>query len=216
MPVGAQRHMHDPRAQPRRCHPAEAERVQRALSDSPARKYLHRPSSPDATPRAPLRPADRAAPIVSRVRCRSPTAADSYRCGPVISSTSAPCAASVRPHTGPAMTRVRSSTRTPPNGRAAGGSACGGASPMRVIATRGSGLHRAGPADAGPLFEASHRGDAQAGARRAILDLERAVPGPAPPPLRPGHMRNRAAAARRRGDAESWCATATSAPSPHL
>ena len=42
------------------------------------------------------------------------------------SSTSAPCAASVRPQTGPAMTRVRSSTRTPASGRwrrAAGASA---------------------------------------------------------------------------------------------
>src|SRR5437879_6337156 len=38
--------------------------------------------------------------------------------GPEISSTSAPCAASVRPATGPAMTREGSSTRRPASGRA--------------------------------------------------------------------------------------------------
>ena len=41
------------------------------------------------------------------------------RCEAVTSSTSAPCAASVRPHTGPAMMRVRSNTLTPASGRAA-------------------------------------------------------------------------------------------------
>ena len=39
------------------------------------------------------------------------------RCAAVTSITSAPCAQSVRPHTGPAITRVRSSTRTPERGR---------------------------------------------------------------------------------------------------
>ena len=39
------------------------------------------------------------------------------RSGPEISSTSAPCAASVRPATGPAITRDRSSTRSPASGR---------------------------------------------------------------------------------------------------
>src|SRR5215472_16053188 len=34
------------------------------------------------------------------------------RCDAVISNTSAPCAASVRPHTGPAMMRVKSRTLT--------------------------------------------------------------------------------------------------------
>jgi hypothetical protein len=39
------------------------------------------------------------------------------RCAAVTSSTSAPWAASVRPATGPAMMRVKSSTRTPDSGR---------------------------------------------------------------------------------------------------
>ena len=43
------------------------------------------------------------------------------RCGDVMRMTSAPCAASVRPHTGPAMTRVRSSTRMSDSGRSPGG-----------------------------------------------------------------------------------------------
>ena len=64
------------------------------------------------------------------------------RCGPVISSTSAPCAARVRPHTGPAMMRVRSSTRRPCNGcvvsAVQGGKGCGGASPMRSRLSTGS------------------------------------------------------------------------------
>src|SRR5262249_24623285 len=38
----------------------------------------------------------------------------------MISSTSAPCAASVRPHTGPAAIRLRSRTLTPATGRSAG------------------------------------------------------------------------------------------------
>ena len=72
------------------------------------------------------------------------------RCAAVTSITSAPCAASVRPHTGPAMTRVRSSTRTPLSGRSPGGSGCGGASPMRSIENAGR------PATARPCGCASH------------------------------------------------------------
>ncbi len=53
--------------------------------------------------------------------------------------TSAPWAASVRPHTGPAMTRVRSATRMPDSGRSpAGGSGRAGASPILLISSSGS------------------------------------------------------------------------------
>src|SRR5206468_1152214 len=53
------------------------------------------------------------------------------RCDAVISNTSAPCAASVRPHTGPAMMRVRSRTLTPASGRWA--AAEQGAHPVAVM-----------------------------------------------------------------------------------
>ncbi len=60
------------------------------------------------------------------------------RCGAVIRITSAPWAASVRPHTGPAITRVRSSTRTPESGRSASlGRARAGASPILLISITG-------------------------------------------------------------------------------
>src|SRR5690348_5772682 len=52
------------------------------------------------------------------------------RSAALILSTSAPCAASVRAPTGPAMTRVRSRTRTPASGRSPPGSGSGGASPI--------------------------------------------------------------------------------------
>ena len=58
--------------------------------------------------------------------------------GPAISSTSAPCAASVRPATGPAITRDRSSTRTPESGRSPPGHGFGGASPIFSIVSTGN------------------------------------------------------------------------------
>ena len=58
--------------------------------------------------------------------------------GPDTRSTSAPCAASVRPATGPAMTRERSSTRRPASGRSPFGHGFGGASPIFSIEISGS------------------------------------------------------------------------------
>ena len=49
------------------------------------------------------------------------------RCGALTTSTSAPYAASVRPHTGPAITRVQSSTRTPDSARGPAPAGSGGA-----------------------------------------------------------------------------------------
>ena len=57
--------------------------------------------------------------------------------GPAISSTSAPCAASVRPATGPAITRDRSSTRTPSSGRWPAGHGFGAASPIFSMVSTG-------------------------------------------------------------------------------
>ena len=67
----------------------------------------------------------------------SSTRPESGRCAALIFSTSAPCSARLRAQVGPASTRVRSSTRTPASGRAAGGSGSGGASPMRSISRSG-------------------------------------------------------------------------------
>ena len=58
--------------------------------------------------------------------------------GPEISSTSAPCAASVRPATGPAITRDRSSTRMPASGRSPSGQGFGAASPIFAIEISGN------------------------------------------------------------------------------
>ena len=55
------------------------------------------------------------------------------RFGLVTSITSAPCAASVRPATGPAITRDRSSTRRPASGRSPAGHGRGSASPILLI-----------------------------------------------------------------------------------
>ena len=65
--------------------------------------------------------------------------------------TSAPCAANVRPATGPAITRVRSSTRRPESGRSApAGSSRAGASPILTISNSGR------PATAFPCGCAAH------------------------------------------------------------
>ena len=88
-------------------------------------------------------------------------------------STSAPWAASVRPHTGPAMTRVRSSTLMPASGRSPAGSGCGGASPIRSIVNSGR------PATARPCGWASHSSNdrvavtTRPGCGRGVLQLER-------------------------------------------
>lgn len=60
------------------------------------------------------------------------------RSGLEISSTSAPWAASVRPATGPAITRDRSSTRIPASGRVPAGQGFGAASPIFSIEISGS------------------------------------------------------------------------------
>ena len=84
------------------------------------------------------------------------------RCGPLTSSVCAPCDASVRPATGPAMMRVRSSTRTPVSGWAASPRPIGstGASPIRSISNSGSdAIARACSSDAhssGVLINAAH------------------------------------------------------------
>ncbi len=60
------------------------------------------------------------------------------RCGAETCSTSAPCEASIRPPSGPAITRVRSSTRTPASGRSPAPKGSGADSPMRTISSSGS------------------------------------------------------------------------------
>ncbi len=87
------------------------------------------------------------------------------RWGEPIRKTSAPWAASARPQTGPAMMRVRSSTRTRLSGRAAGSNSLIGARPMRSTETRGC------PASAAPWGEASH----SAGLRIMVATRPRAA-----------------------------------------
>jgi hypothetical protein len=60
------------------------------------------------------------------------------RSGPQIKRTSAPCAASVRPATGAAITRDKSSTRNPSSGRLAAGQGFGAASPIFSIESVGN------------------------------------------------------------------------------
>jgi len=66
------------------------------------------------------------------------------RCDELTTSTSAPNDARVRPHTGPAITRVRSSTRSPESARGPFPAGSGGASPILTISSSGS------PATAAP------------------------------------------------------------------
>ena len=133
------------------------------------------------------------------------------RSGPEISSTSAPCAASVRPATGPAITRDRSSTRNARE-RAV---ACGpgfwrGIADLFDRDQRQFG-QRPGLRQRRPLVvRAHHRDHAAAGIGRGLERLGV-----------PLHQRGldvvalglavQAPCRRRRGDAGNWCAAARSA-----
>ena len=95
--------------------------------------------------------------------------------GPEISSTSAPCAASVRPATGPAITRDRSSTRMPASGRSPLGHGFGAASPIFVDRDQRQSGERLGVRRCRPLVMRAHEGDdAAAGIGRGLERL--AVP----------------------------------------
>ncbi len=135
--VGAERHIDDAGAQLRRLARGRSRCPRPRPADSPARRYRRRASAPASVSR-PLA-SRRSMKVESLPRPLSITSGIICgRCAAVTSSTSAPCAASVRPHTGPAITRVRSSTRTPDSGRSPGGSGCGGASPIFSIVNAGS------------------------------------------------------------------------------
>ena len=136
------------------------------------------------------------------------------RCGAVTRITSAPCAASVRPHTGPAMTRVRSSTRTPDSGRSAAASGAGGASPMRVISSSGSARDRLALRVRGPLGRRAHHGGDQPGLGGGRLE-RLGVPFEQRRLHRLALVGAAAAASGcRRGGAGSWCAAAPSGRRP--
>ena len=95
--------------------------------------------------------------------------------GPEISSTSAPCAASVRPATGPAITRDRSSTRMPASGRSPLGHGFGAASPIFVIEISGNPASALACGVADHCVMRAHEGDdAAAGIGRGLERL--AVP----------------------------------------
>ena len=133
------------------------------------------------------------------------------RSGPEISSTSAPWAASVRPATGPAITRDRSSTRMPASGRSPLGHGFGAASPIFVDRDQRQSGERLGMRRRRPFVMRAHQGDdAAAGIGRGLERL-------AVPLHQRGLNRRRAPACssapcrRRRGDAGNWCAAARSA-----
>ena len=126
-------------------------------------------------------------------------------------STSAPCAASVRPQTGPAITRVASSTRMPCSGRAArGGRGVGGAVADPLQPHRRQARHRLALRMRVPFGEAAHGGDAHARPRPRPARRRSPPSRAAPPPPRRGCPRSPAAAARRRGGAGNWCAAGPS------
>jgi len=91
--------------------------------------------------------------------------------GEAIRSTSAPCAASVRPHTGPATIRVRSSHANSREWRAPGASGRGAASPIRSIVKSGSEARRARLRVRAPLLGAAHHGNHGAGLVRRRLEV---------------------------------------------
>ena len=147
MAVGAQRHIDDPGPDLCDLLGAQAQRGDGA-----------RPVALHQNVGVPGQDRERLSPLASR---RS-TKADSFprpvsmtsgrsdgRCDALTSSTSAPCTASVRPHTGPAMMRVRSKTLISASGRGAADNASGGASPICSMLNSGSPAI-AGPADADP------------------------------------------------------------------
>ena len=91
----------------------------------------------------------------------------------MIFKTSAPCSARVRAQVGPARTRVRSSTRTPDNGRSPSGSFSGGLSPILTISISGS---EAIAAACGCWAHSCHGAHHAPGALRGddrLLELER-------------------------------------------
>ena len=90
--------------------------------------------------------------------------------GEPIRSTSAPCAASVRPQVGPASTRVRSSARIPASGRAPGGSGSGGLSPTRITSTTGQLGERAALRVRRPLVRAARARAAQPAFGERVLE----------------------------------------------
>ena len=85
------------------------------------------------------------------------------RCLAVTSSTSAPCAASVRPQTGPAMMRVRSSTFTPDSGRSRRGEFSRWRIADLLDAEQRQLRHRLALRMAIPLRERAARGDDETG-----------------------------------------------------
>ena len=130
-------------------------------------------------------------------------------------STSAPCAARVRPQTGPAITRVRSSTLSPSKGRdASGGNGVGGASPMRSMRSGGSSA-----AVAAPCPCASH----SAKLRMAVTQRPAAAAAssksrPAQPPSAARTAARVPSQRRRRSTPARWCGklvcSRTTLPSP--
>src|SRR5262245_65314 len=81
----------------------------------------------------------------------------------MISNTSAPCAASVRPHTGPAMMRVRSRTLTPASGRSAAPMGSTGASADPIDGEERKASDRAALGMLIPLGERPARGHHETG-----------------------------------------------------
>ena len=99
MAIGRQRHIDDAGTDPRRILRREAERRDRTRADSLARKYRPAPAARAARPRpCSLLSSTKLVSLPRPVSMVSHGIAG--RSGPEISSTSAPCAASVRPATG--------------------------------------------------------------------------------------------------------------------
>ena len=94
------------------------------------------------------------------------------RCAAVTLSTSAPCAASVRPHTGPAITRVRSSTLTPASGRSPAGSGSRRRVADPLDAEQRQARDRAALRMRVPFRERARGGDDQAGLGGGVFQRE--------------------------------------------
>ena len=144
MPVGRQRHGDDARPDLRARLGRESERRDPARAIALHEHVASRSKEDSRSHSSSARKSSAAESLPRPVSVSS--SGKPGRCGAVMRMTSAPCAASVRPHTGPAMTRVRSSTRMPDSGRSAReaargagaspplGSPAGGAAPPRSLA----------------------------------------------------------------------------------
>ena len=204
---------HRPRARCRRS-PAAAPPVRRreAMRGDRARPVaLQEDIAPAASPRSAARPASArgracAALAAAGIRSRSSKSADARA---LICSTSAPCAASVRPQTGPAITRVAPAPDAPQRPVGGGGKGVGGASPIRSSRSAGR------PATAWPCGCASHSAKLRMAATHSPASAAACSKAKPSHPQRAAATASRcprspAAAASRRGGAGNWCAAGPS------